>query len=446
MTTPVATGADRPGLARAITPTLLLILVVGNVLGAGIYAVVGEVAREAGGLSWVAFLVAFGTAALSALSLCELTTKYPGASGIVLYVERAFRRPVLSLTVGIAILASGLTSAATAARAFGGEYLQEFTDADSTMAAALFIAALTALNWWGIVESLRANVLMTILEVAGLVLVVIAAFAVIGAGDGDLSRPFDPSSPESDLVPFALIGGAAIAFFSFLGFEDVANMSEEVKRPALSYPRALFGGLAITAVLYIAVVFLTLAVVTPGRLADSTAPLLLVVEASPFTSSTKLFAAIALIAVANTALANLVMSSRLVYGLSTRGLIPHAFSRIDLRRSTPWVAVLAVAAMAVAIAATGDLGGLARTTVLLLLSVLVLMNVSAIRLRRDVVGHRHFSAPAWAPWLGAATCLALIGDQVLTGDTRDLARAAVIVGGGALFATVTRSGAAVHRP
>lgn len=434
----VTPPTDAPGLARAITPRLLLVLVVGNVLGAGIYAVVGEVTGEAGGLSWVAFLVAFATAGISALTLCELVTKYPGASGIVVYVDRAFRSQTLSLTVGLTILASGLTSAATAARAFGGEYLEEFVDVDVRLAAIFFVLALTALNWWGIVESLRANVAMTILEVGGLLLVVVAAIWVIGAGDGDLSRPFSSAGGGEELVPFALIGGAAVAFFSFLGFEDVANMSEEVREPRVSYPRALFGGLAITAALYVGVVFLTLAAVAPGRLIDSSAPLLVVVEESPLTSSARLFAAIALVAVANTALANLVMSSRLVYGMSRRRLIPGVFSRIDPRRSTPWVAVLSVALLAVALATTGDLGGLARTTVLLLLAVLTLMNASALRLRHDTVGHDHFTAPAWAPWLGGLTCLALIIDQIVGGEPRDLARAALIIGAGVMVSLTAR--------
>ena len=369
----------------------------------------------------------FATAGISALTLCELVTRYPGAGGIVVYVDRAFGSPTLSLTVGVTILASGLTSAATAARAFGGEYLEEFVTVDVRLAAVVFVGALTALNWWGIVESLRANVAMTILEVGGLLLVIVAAVSILGSGDGDLTRPFSSAGGGDELIPFALIGGAAVAFFSFLGFEDVANMSEEVRDPRISYPRALFGGLAITACLYVAVVFLSLAAIAPERLIDSSAPLLVVVDDSPLTSSAQLFAGIALVAVANTALANLVMSSRLVYGMSCQDLIPSVFGRVDPRRSTPWVAVVSVAVLAVILATTGDLGGLARTTVLLLLGVLALMNVSAIRLRGDAVSHPHFTAPVWAPWLGALTCGALIVDQLRGGETRDLARAGLIV-------------------
>ena len=429
-------GDRQPALARAITPRLLLFLVVGNVLGAGIYAIVGEVVGEAGGLSWIAFGVAFATAAVSALSLCELVTKYPGASGVVVYVDRAFGRPAVSLAVGLAILASGLTSAATAARAFGGEYLEEFITLNATLTALAFIGALSALNWWGLVASLRANVAMTLVEAGGLVLVIVAASWVVGTGDGDPSRALDATPPDGGVIPMALLGGAAVAFFSFLGFEDVANMSEEVVEPPVAYPRAIFGGLAITAALYVTVVVLTLSVVPPRELAGSTGPLLRVVEASPLDSLVRVLAAVALVAVANTALANLMMGSRLVYGLSRKRLLPGRLSRVDRRRATPVVAVICVALLAAVLAASGDLGGLARTTVLLLLSVLILMNITAIRLRGEVVSHDHFVAPGWAPWLGGATCLALIVDQIAGSEPRDLARLGVIVALGALISVL----------
>lgn len=414
------------GLARRITPRLLLVLVVGNVLGAGIYVVVGEVARDVGGGVWLAFVVAFVVAAVSALTLCELVTKYPGAAGVALYVERAFARPMLTFVVGFAILASGLTSAATAARAFGGDYLAEFWTVEPILAAAVFIGLLAAVNYWGVIESLRANVVMTTIELAGLVIVITAAVLVLGQGRGDLGRAVEFGDGDA-LVPIALLGAAAVAFFSFLGFEDVANMSEEVRRPRVAYPLALFGGLAIVAAIYLAVTVLAVAAVEPDRLSGSSGPLLLIVDDSPVGVGARVFALIALVAVANTALANLVMGSRLLYGMSGQGLMPAVLGLVDPRRSTPWVAVLATGVVAFALAATGDLAGLARTTVLLLLSVLFLMNLSGLRLRRESVLHRHFIAPSWAPWLGASMCLVLLVNQLVTGEWVDAARALAIV-------------------
>lgn len=421
-----ASVEQRGELARRITPRLLLILVVGNVLGAGIYVVVGEVARDVGGGVWLAFLVAFSVAAVSALTLCELVTKYPGASGVALYVGRAFRRPTLTFVVGFAILASGLTSAATAARAFGGDYLAEFWTVEPILAAAVFVGLLAAVNYWGVIESLKANVVMTAIELAGLAIVVGAAVLVLGEGRGDLGRVVEFGDGDA-FVPIALLGGAAVAFFSFLGFEDVANMSEEVRSPRTAYPLALFGGLAIVAAIYIAVTVLAVAAVDPGRLSGSSGPLLLIVDDSPVGVGARVFAFIALVAVANTALANLVMGSRLLYGMSGEGLMPAVLGLVDPRRSTPWVAVLATGVVAFALAATGNLAGLARTTVLLLLSVLLLMNVSALRLRRESVEHRHFTAPRWAPWLGAVMCLILLVNQLATGAWIDAARAVAIV-------------------
>jgi APA family basic amino acid/polyamine antiporter len=413
-------------------------LVVGNVLGAGIYAVTGEVAAEVGDAAWLAFATAFGVAALSALALCELVTKYPGAAGVALYVDRAFARPMLTFVVGFAVLASGLTSAATAARAFGGDYLAEFVTLSTVLAAAVFIAVLGVVNYWGIIESLRANVVMTLIEVIGLLLVIAAAATILGSGDGDLTRPLE--LPEGDhFVPLALLSGTAVAFFSFLGFEDTANMSEEVRRPRVSYPAALFGGLALTAVLYIAVVYGAAAAVGSASLEGSTGPLLTVVEDSPLGLSTRLFAAIALVAVANTALANLVMGSRLLYGMAMQGLVPRLLGAIDPRRSTPWVSVIVTAVLAFGLAASGDIAGLARTTVLLLLTVLVLMNVSAIILRSDRVEHDHFRAPRWAPFAGALACGGLVVNQIATGSWVDPARALVVVAVGVALYAVERA-------
>ncbi len=424
-------GASAEGrLARRITPGLLLALVVGNVLGAGIYVVVGEVAADVGGAVWVAFAIAFCVAGVSALTLCELVTKYPGASGVALYVDRAFGRPLLTFAVGVAVLASGLTSAATAARAFGGDYLAEFWSVEPVLAAGVFVGLLAALNYWGVVESLRANVVMTAIELAGLAIVIVAAVLIVGEGGGDVSRAIEFGDGDV-IVPVALLGGAAVAFFAFLGFEDVANMSEEVRRPRVAYPRALFVGLALVAVVYLAVALAAVIAVGPDRLSGSSGPLLAVVEESPLGVGTRLFALIALVAVANTALANLVMGSRLLYGMAGQGLMPSPLGMVDPRRATPWVAVVSTGLLAFVLAATGDLAGLARTTVLLLLSVLLLMNLSALRLRRDTVPHEHLTAPAWAPWLGAGLCLLLLVNQLATGGWVDPARAAAIVALGA---------------
>lgn len=429
-------GSDEGGLARSIGPGLLATMVVGNVLGAGIYVVTGEVAAEVGAQVWLAFGVALGVAAISALSLCELVTKYPGAAGVAAYVDRAFGRPTLTFVTGVAILASGVTSAATAARAFGGDHLQELVGVSAAAAAIAFVVALSAINYWGVVASLRANLAMTAIEVAGLLIVIAAALAILTQGGGDPGRPV--TGGHDGPLPLVLLSGAAIAFFAFLGFEDVANLSEEVRRPRRAYPLALFGGLAVTATLYLLVTYLAVAALEPARIAESSAPLLSVVDESPIAVPQEAFALIALIAVANTALANLIMGSRLLYGMSVRGVMPGALRRVDPRRSTPWVAVIATGAAALLLSASGDLGALARTTVLLLLAVLVAMNASAIRLRADAVSHEHFHAPGWAPWAGAITCLVLIANQVLREDPSDALRAGAIVAAGVLLYRIGR--------
>ena len=393
-------------LKRAIAPRVLLLFVLGDILGTGIYALVGEVGGEVGGAIWVALLVALILAFFTAASYSELVTKYPSAAGAALYVNKAFKKPGATFMVTFAVMASGLTSAATAARAFGGDYLSEFITLPLALVAIGFIAALTFINYLGISESTKVNVVCTLIEATGLIVIVVIGVAALIGGDGEPGRAFE--FKEGSAVPLAIMGGAALSFYALIGFEDSVNLAEEAKDPHRSFPRALFGGLLIASVIYLFVAFTASMVVPTGRLVDSSAPLLEVVELGPLSIPTRLFSAIALIAILNTALINLIMASRLVYGMSRQGILPKIFGKIDGRRRTPHISILFTAGIAMALILTAEVEDLAETTVLLLLSVFILVNISVLKLRPDRVDHEHFIAPTALPVLGVITCLALI--------------------------------------
>ncbi|HEV3365685.1 MAG TPA: amino acid permease, partial [Acidimicrobiia bacterium] len=183
----------QPELKRAISRNMLLALVIGDVLGAGIYALVGAVAGRTGGAVWSAFLLALTLALFTACAYAELVTKYPLAAGAALYVHKAWRQPFLTFLVCFAVMCSGLTSASTLARAFGGDYLAAFVDAPATLVALLFITAVALINFRGISESARINVALTSIELFGLLLVVVAGVAAIvhGGADVDTGRVFE---------------------------------------------------------------------------------------------------------------------------------------------------------------------------------------------------------------------------------------------------------------
>ena len=260
---------------------MLLLLVVGDVLGAGIYALVGEVGGRVGGAIWTAFLLALALALFTAFAYAELVTKYPRAAGAALYVNRAWRRPFLTFLVAFAVMCSGLTSAATLSRAFGGDYLSEFVDLPTVLVALVFIVLVAAVNLRGIAESVRLNVAFTTIELLGLVLVVVIGLAAFADGTAGVDAGRALEFEEGETVLLAIMGGAGVAFFALIGFEDSVNLAEEARHPTRDYPFALFAGLLITGVVYLVVTVVASIVVPTGRLAGSSGPLLEVVQAGP---------------------------------------------------------------------------------------------------------------------------------------------------------------------
>ncbi|MFI0355595.1 APC family permease [Actinomadura sp. 9N407] len=403
-------GVDAPrpaggGLRRVIGRKVLVLFVIGDILGAGIYALVGQVAGEVGGAVWLPFLVAFVLAALTATAYAELVGKYPRAAGAALYTNKAFGIPFVTFMVAFTVMMSGITSAGAAARAFGGEYLAEFVALPTLLGALIFLALVTLVNVAGISESIKVNVALTAIEAFGLLVIMVIGVVGLLAGDGDPGRALD-FDPQNGAF-LGVLGGAALAFYALIGFEDSVNLAEETRDPSRDFPVALFGGLAVTVTIYIAVAFTATMLVDTETLRTSTGPLLEVVRVAGFSFPPKLFALIALLAVGNTALINMIMASRLVYGMARERIVPPVFGYVHPGRGTPWAAIAFTVAIAVVLVSTGDIGDLADTTVLLLLCVFALVNVCVLVLRRERVGHRHFRAPTWMPVLGAASCLFL---------------------------------------
>jgi APA family basic amino acid/polyamine antiporter len=420
------TTVPEPGrdsaLARAITPRLLLLFIVGDILGGGIYALVGEVGAETGGAIWSAFALALVMAAFTAGSYAELVSKYPHAGGAALYVHRAFKNRFVSFIVAFAVIMSGVTSASALARGFGGDYLTEFVDLKVVVGALLLLGAITLLNLRGIAESVKVNVGFTLIEIGGLLLIVVIAAVAIGQGDAEPGRAFELK--EGTSVFAAVLAGAALAFYALIGFEDSVNVAEEAKDPIPIYPRVLFGGLAIAGVLYLLVTVGASAVVPTSDLSASSGPLLEVVKQGPLGIPEKLFSAIGLLALANGALINLIMASRLLYGMAREDVVPRPLGRVWERRRTPWVAIVFTSAIAAGLIIEADLEKLADTTVALLVIVFAIVNVTVLYLRRDPVDHEHFKVPSVFPALGVGVSIALLTQ--IEGET--FARAGILVG------------------
>jgi APA family basic amino acid/polyamine antiporter len=410
MSTPTAADSAPPTkLKRGITTLLLFFFIVGDTLGAGIYTLVGTMAGDVGGAIWLPLVLALTLALLTAGTYAELITKYPHAGGAARFAERAFKKPYMTFLIGFLMLSSGITTAAALANAFAGDYLQALVSVPAVPVTLVFIGLLVLINIRGVRESLIANVGATVIEMTGLIIIIVVAALVFGSGAG---QPEQLTTFADGVPPITGAFAATItAFFSFLGFEAAANMAEEVKNPSRSYPRALFGAIITAAVVYLLIALGAAIVVPIDQLAASEGPLLEVIEASGFAFPSWLFSLIALVAIGNGALLFMVMASRATYGLAEAGLLPRVFGRVAAGRRTPWVAILAVGAVTMAMSFVGDVGTLADTTVLLLVLVFISANVSVLILKKDKVAHKHFRTPKIVSILALVASVLLLTQQ-----------------------------------
>ena len=409
-------AAAEPSLKRVMGPWLLLLFIIGDVLGTGIYALTGQVAKQVGGAVWLPFVIAFAVALITAFSYLELVTKYPQAAGAALYTHKAFGLHFVTFLVAFAVMCSGLTSASTAARAFSANMAHAFglnlaSGWGITLAGLAFMAMVAAINFRGVGESLKMNVVLTCVELSGLLIIVFIGLAAITAGQGDVSRVLEIKTPgDGSAWIWPVIAATTLAFFAMVGFEDSVNMAEECKDPTRMFPKVLLAGLFITGIIYVLVSISAITLVPPAQLSEGEAPLLKVVEAGAPRFPVGMFAFITMFAVANTALINMLMASRLLYGMGREGVLPAAFGRVHPGRRTPYVAIAFTTLLAFGLVTfVGAVPALGGTTALLLLCVFVVVNVAVLVLRRDRVAHKHFGTPTLLPVLGALSCAFLAG-------------------------------------
>ncbi len=434
----VASGGEvRTELNRVIGPKLLFFFVIGDILGTGIYALTGSVAGQIGGALWVPFVGAFLVAFLTAFSYLELVGKYPRAAGAALYTNRAFGIPFLTFIVAFTVMSSGITSASSAAVAFGQTYLKAFITLPTWAVGITFIVLLALINFRGVGESLKANVVLTCIELSGLLIIIAIGVYAIGSGQGESRRLIQVDTADSGVL-LAITSATALAFFAMVGFEDSVNMAEECKEPTRIFPRAMLLGMGAAGLIY-ALVAVTCSLLVPAeRLAalESDALLEVVKVGAPW-FPLGLFAVIGLFSVINSALINMLMASRLVYGMAGEQIVPRVLGTVHPTRRTPWVSILFTSAIAVVLVSFVPLAGLAGTTSLLLLAVFTLVNIACLVLRRDTAEHDHFQAPAWSPWLGALLC-AFLATPLSGRNPQDYLLAGVLLAVGILLWLVNR--------
>jgi amino acid transporter len=419
----------RPDLKRVLGPKLLLLFIVGDILGAGIYAVTGDIAGEAGGVAWLPFLVAFAVATLTAFSYLELVTKYPHAAGAALYCHKAFGLHFVTFLVAFTVVCSGITSASTSSNLLAANLLAGLdatlggvpTSTTATLVVALaFMLLLAAVNLRGVGESVKFNVVLTLVEITALAIVIGIGFFVMATEGADPGRlvVFDSATDRGLFA--AVTVATTIAFFSMVGFEDSVNMVEETREPAKIFPRTMLSALGIAVLAYMLVavsVVLVLPVGTIQNFDGETGILIEVVrQGAPGFPVGEVFPFLTVFAVANTALINMLMASRLIYGMARQDVLPRSLGNVLPGRQTPWSAIAFTTLLALGLitvvtlqAESSVVAALAGTTGLLLLVVFTIVNVACLVLRKDRETPRGFRAPTLAPVLGAVACAFLVG-------------------------------------
>lgn len=397
---------NEPTLRRSLSLSLVTFYGLGNILGAGIYVLVGKVAEEAGYLAPVSFLLASIIAGLTAFTFAELASRYPVSAGETVYVYEGLGKHQLSILVGLLIIMTGVVSAATIARGFVG-YFTLFVSLPGWLVIILLMAVLGALAIWGIMESVRTAAVLTTVEVVGLLVVLFVTAPYFA----ELPGRFSEFAPGSDLAVWpGIFSGAFLAFFAFVGFEDMVNVAEEVKNPHQNLPRGIMLALTVSTILYVSIAFAVLLVLPPARLAGSEAPLADIYET--VTGNTPvMISVIAMFAVINGALIQIIMVSRVCYGMARRNWLPAFLSRISSATRTPVIATILVTGLVVAMALWLPIEQLARATSFFLLIVFSLVNLSLwrIKTRDDDAGNQIFQVAHWIPIAGfvAALCLLL---------------------------------------
>ncbi len=398
-----------PALRRRLGLTLLVLYGTGITVGAGIYVLIGAVARHAGTYASWSFLLAGTVMGLTVASYAEMATRYPVSAGEAAYMRAAFGSRLLSTAVGLLTLATGIVGSA-AVTLGGSGYVRQFVDLPTPLVAGTIIIRLGAVAAWGILESVLLASLFTLIEVGGLVVIIATA-----THSGVVFVPILFSVPPLEAEALSGIAFASLlAFFAFIGFEDLANVVEEAKVPHRDIPRAMTLTLVITSVLYILVAAIAVSAVPPDHLALSSAPLSLVYRTVAGISPST-FNAIAVVATLNTILAQMTMAARVVYGMARQGDLPRFAGQVHDGTGTPLVATGLVVVCVVFLALVFPLERLAESTSIATLATFALVNLSLLRLKRRNTpsANRHVRVPSWVPALGLIACLGMIAGALL---------------------------------
>ena len=396
-------------LKRTLSLPMMVLYGLGTTIGAGIYALVGEIASVSGYFAPISFLIASLMAGFTAISFAELCGRFPYAAGAALYVKQGFDSNRISIIAGLLVIAAGVVSSAALLNGFVS-YLHQFIAMDRTIAIVLMALLLGGIAAWGIAESIAIASLITIVEISGLLLVI----TVSSDGLSDFSSRWTELIPSADIASWkGVYLGAILSFYAFIGFEDMVDVAEEVKDVKRNLPVAILLTLGITTLIYVLLMVTAVLSLTPAELASSGAPLVHLYEHNTGEKAI-VISIIGMFAIINGAMIQMIMASRVIYGMSSRGQLPGFFALVHHRTRTPLIATVVVTIIILILALIGRLASLAETTSVIMLTIFSLVNLALWRIKQKDPhpdGVRVF--PSWIPISGFFVSSAFVMNEMV---------------------------------
>ncbi len=405
-----SSNLDKAQLKRSINFPLLTLYGLGTILGAGIYVLVGRVAVYAGIYAPVSFLLAALLAGLSGYSYAALSSRYPKSAGEAVYIQEAFGIRTLSSIVGWMVVLTGVVSAATIASGSVG-YLQAFVEISDFRAITVLLIAMTFLAVWGVAESVIVTAITTIMGIAGLLVILgfsVPAFLTLPERLSEVTPPiFDGG------IWFGILLGAFLAFYAFIGFEDMVNMAEEVIEPERTLPKAIVVAIVVSSLFYYLIALAAILQLPLDELSSSQAPMYDIMNRHN-ESAANFVSLISLSVIVNGALVQIIMGARVLYGMGRNSLAPAWLATVHRRRQTPYIATLIVGFVIWVLATSLDLTTLATITSFIIILVFLLVNLSLIRLvsKESEALDKAMDVKKWIPYTAATMCTLFLSIQL----------------------------------
>jgi amino acid transporter len=398
-----------PSLKRSLSLPQLVLYGLGTTIGAGIYALIGELAGVAGYLAPVSFLVASVMAGLTALSFAEMSSRYPRCAGAALYVKEGFAAERFSTLIGLLVITAGLVSAAALVNGFVG-YLHQFIDLDRITAIIVVTGLLGCIAAWGIAESVTIAAVVTVVEIGGLILVIAVSHTALA----DFPERWPELVPDLNSTSIgSIFTGSLLAFYAFIGFEDMVDVAEEAKDVKRNLPLAIMITLGVTVLLYMLIMVIAVLSIPPEQLATSEAALAFLYEHFTGDEAT-IISVIAMFAIINGVLIQMIMASRVLYGLSSRGQLPDILHVVHPETRTPLIATATATIVVLTLALIGRLATLAEITSVIMLIVFTAVNLALWRVKqRDPKPDDTVVFPAWVPIAGFVVSAVFVLNRLL---------------------------------